>query len=142
MKKNRVLHEPVFIDTNIWLYAFLETEDPDKSRMARTLLRQNTTVSVQVINEICVNMLKKANLPEEKIQRLIASFYKKYQVFELDRKALIQASLLRQKYMFSYWDSLIVSSALATGSKRLYSEDMQHNMIIENTLRIQNPFQP
>ncbi len=40
----------------------------------------------------------------------------------------------------SFWDSLIVGSAVKSGCKRLYSEDMQYGLIVENELKIINPF--
>ena len=45
------------------------------------------------------------------------------------------------KYKFSYWNSLIIASALQNNCTILYSEDMQHNQLIENKLRIINPFE-
>jgi predicted nucleic acid-binding protein len=59
-----------FVDTNVWLYAFVAGSDVDKSERARQLLHDNgasLVVSSQVINEICVNLLKKAHLPEAEI---------------------------------------------------------------------------
>jgi predicted nucleic acid-binding protein len=48
-----------FIDTNIWLYAFLDTGDAKKSSHAKEVLSQTEPIlSVQVINEICVNLIK------------------------------------------------------------------------------------
>lgn len=45
-----------FIDTNIWLYAFIEEDDVTKSAVARQLLQTiEPLVSTQVINEVCVN---------------------------------------------------------------------------------------
>jgi predicted nucleic acid-binding protein len=46
---------------------------------------------------------------------------------------------LRTKYSVSYWDSLIIASALENVCSTLYSEDMQHQLIIENKLCIINP---
>lgn len=43
-------------------------------------------------------------------------------------------------YGFSFWDSLIIASALENGCDVLYTEDMQHNQLIENKLRALNPF--
>jgi predicted nucleic acid-binding protein len=45
------------------------------------------------------------------------------------------------KYSLSFWDSLIVASALAANAEILYSEDMQNGLLIENKLRIINPFE-
>jgi predicted nucleic acid-binding protein len=44
------------------------------------------------------------------------------------------------RYQFSYWDSLIVASALESGCGVLYSEDLQSQQRIENQLEILNPF--
>jgi predicted nucleic acid-binding protein len=35
---------------------------------------------------------------------------------------------------------MIAAAALAAGCDRLWSEEMQHGLIIENQLRIENPF--
>jgi predicted nucleic acid-binding protein len=50
------------------------------------------------------------------------------------------ALMVHFKYKFSYYDSLIISSALENGCSILYSEDLHHNQKIEKTLTIINPF--
>jgi predicted nucleic acid-binding protein len=47
---------------------------------------------------------------------------------------------LRKGYMFSYWDSLIVASALQAGCTTLYTEDLNPGMIVDKKLHIVNPF--
>ncbi len=127
-----------FIDSNIWLYAFIET--PDKSLIAKSLVKEaNITISTQVINEVCVNLIKKALYPEEKTRNLIESFYNKYNILEITREILLKASDIRNHHKFSFWDSLILASALVGGCDILYSEDMQTDFFMENT-RIINPF--
>src|SRR5215813_11115861 len=56
--------ESCFVDTNIWLYAFIEGEDRQKTARAKELLEASRTliVSTQVINEVCVNLLKKETI--------------------------------------------------------------------------------
>jgi len=130
-----------FIDTNIWLYAFIEADDTAKSATARTLIQETEPViSTQVINEVCVNLLRRANFTEEQISRLVESFYEKYLVIELNRPVLLMASQLRQRYSLSFWDSTIVASALSAGVSVLYSEDMQHGLTVEEQLQVRNPF--
>ena len=53
---------------------------------------------------------------------------------------MLKASALREQHAFSFWDSLIVASALATNATVLYSEDMQDGLVVEKRLRIVNPF--
>jgi len=47
---------------------------------------------------------------------------------------------MKEKYGYSWWDSLVLSAALGNGCSILYSEDLQHKQIIENSLEIVNPF--
>jgi predicted nucleic acid-binding protein len=47
---------------------------------------------------------------------------------------------LMEKYYHSYWDSLIIPSALESDCSILYTEDMQDGQVIDDRLRIVNPF--
>ena len=46
---------------------------------------------------------------------------------------------VRSAHGFSYWDSLILAAALEAGCSTLYSEDMQHGQIVDESLTILNP---
>jgi len=138
------LEQRRFIDTNVWLYAFITSQDEAKSIIARKLLENSHSqllVSTQVINEVCVNMLRKTDTDEARLKQLIHSFFYRYEVVMLEESVLLAASDLRQPYSLSYWDSLIVATALAAGATVLYSEDMQGGQIIDGRLTIMNPFQ-
>ncbi len=132
----------IFIDTNIWLYSFLESEETVKKKdIADQLIIQNQIVlSTQVINEVCVNLIKKTSFNEQQIQELVKDFYRRCIIIQISYKILIQSSQLRQTYCFSYWDSLIVACALDAEVKYLYSEDMQNGLIIFAHLKIIDPF--
>lgn len=130
-----------FVDTNIWLYAFVVADDPSKSAIAGKLIADiEPVISTQVINEVCVNLLRQAIFSEDQISQLIEAFYGKYRVVELGRSALLEASRLRKAYSLSFWDSTIVSTALNSGVSLLYSEDMQDGMVFEGRLQVRNPF--
>lgn len=132
-----------FVDTNIWLYAFISSQDSEKSKKAQEFIlthQGNLVVSTQVINEVCVNLIRKANMSEESVREVIKSFYRRYDVLVLEKSMLIKASELRQRYAISYWDSLIVASALAASATVLYSEDMQDGLVVDGRLTIKSPF--
>ena len=53
---------------------------------------------------------------------------------------LVQAAIGRGTLtQLSYWDALIVETALEAGATTLLTEDLQHGQIID-TLRVHNPF--
>ena len=132
----------VFPDSNIWLYA-LTNQDEDRKQKAEDLVEENEEricISTQVINEVCLNLKRKASFDESAVSRLISSFYLNHAVVELNREILLEASELRMKYSFSFWDGLIVAAAMAANAEVLYSEDMQNGLLVENKLKIINPF--
>ncbi len=134
------MKDKIFIDTNIWLYAFME-QDFQKSLVARKIINENTgqiCLSTQVLNEICINLLKKANYSEEEVKILIENLNETYKIYPLKVKDCIKASEIRDKFYISYWDSLIIASAINNECHILYSEDLQHNQVIKN-LKIVNP---
>ncbi|GJQ52932.1 MAG: twitching motility protein PilT [Anaerolineaceae bacterium] len=129
-----------FIDTNIWLYALLDTGEAEKSSRAKEVITQTEPIlSGQIINELCVNLIKKADFTEEQISQLIEALYEKYPIIEMDESILLDASQLRQEYALSFWDSMVVACALAADAETLYSEDMQNGLVIREALVIKNP---
>ena len=127
-----------FIDTNIWLYSFIQS---DKTDVAKNIIEScDIVISTQIINEMCVNLIKKAGISEKSIQTLIESLYKRYPISELSREILLKASNIREKFQFSFWDSIIAASALDCDADILISEDMQSGFKLENKLTIINPF--
>lgn len=132
-----------FVDTNVWLYALVDSNDSRKSHIARDLLlTQSYTIvtSTQVINEICVNLIRKAGVREEVVRELTASFFRRYEVLLTTEALLLEASRLRERHSFSYWDSLIVAAALESKAATLFSEDMQDGLVVDGALTISNPF--
>ena len=45
-----------------------------------------------------------------------------------------------ERHGLSVYDSMIVASALLAGCTVLYSEDMQHGLVVDKQLRVVNPF--
>ena len=130
-----------FIDTNIWLYSFIQPKPSLKNSIAREVIKNcEIVISTQIINEICVNLINKAGFSEDKIQSLIESLYKKYAVFELSQDILLMASRIRADHSFSFWDSIVAASALDCDADFLITEDMQNGFFLYNELKIINPF--
>lgn len=130
-----------FIDTNIWVYAHLQEANNRKCNAALELLETLPFLvsSTQVLNEYYSVMLKNKiadNVIQDNTEIIIA-------ITDIPIIQIMTIRLshkIKLKYGFSYWDSLILASALEADCQRLYSEDMQHNQVIEGSLMIVNPF--
>jgi len=70
---------------------------------------------------------------------IITGFYSRCRVLETGLAVHQAASRIRTAHQFSYWDSLIIASALEGGCTILYSEDMQHGQVIDGRLTVLNP---
>ena len=51
---------------------------------------------------------------------------------DTSHEILVYASILREKYSFSFWDSMIVATSLNCGCNVLASEDMHAGLKIDN----------
>jgi predicted nucleic acid-binding protein len=134
-----------FVDSNIWLYRFIlsstDASAIQKQQIATNITSQeNLVVSTQVINEVCANLIRKAGFNNSQIQSLITEFAAGCEILAVSLETLEYAAQLRDRYLFSFWDSLIVASAVLGQASIVYSEDMQDGLIIENALQIVNPF--
>ncbi len=63
-----------------------------------------------------------------------------FDVYANQAATIRKALELAQTYRFSFFDCIILSSALAAGCTIVYSEDMQNGVVIEEKLKIINPF--
>jgi predicted nucleic acid-binding protein len=138
------MKDRIFIDTNVLVYIHLfDEESQDKRKALQNLLHRRIDaeliINVQVINEF-YNVLLRKNIEDNVIQEKIHSQLEICSASELSLKTVFSAWKLREKYKYSYWDSLILASALENSCSILYSEDMQHGQVIEDSLKIINPF--
>jgi len=139
------MKDRIFIDTNVLVYIHLfDEESQDKRKALQNLLQRRIDaeliINVQVINEF-YNVLLRKNIEDNVIQEKIHSQLEICSASELSLKTVFSAWKLREKYKYSYWDSLILASALENSCSILYSEDMQHDQVIEDNLKIINPFE-
>ena len=132
-----------FVDTNILLYAKLTDEiSIDKRHIADSVLqRSDCILSVQVLQEFYVQATRKnrpGGIDSNTAIHLIRS-WSRFQVQDMTMDVLNAALDITARYRFSYWDSAIITAALAAKCDILFTEDLHHGQVIEG-LRIVNPF--
>jgi predicted nucleic acid-binding protein len=127
-----------FIDTNIVIYAL----GPNSAKAALTapLFTHRPTISTQVLSETANVALKKLAMPLSETRKLLAMLEATCQV-ELILPATMHRALdIAGRYGFSWYDSLIVATALEAGCDTLYTEDLQHGQVVDDRLTVTNPF--
>jgi predicted nucleic acid-binding protein len=131
-----------FIDTNILVYSLLENDSHKHGQAVHLMesLKGNFIfISTQVLNELYVS-LQKHNIEEPEIENKIRKIIDIYNVSIINISTIKLCWKVKGKYAYSYWDSLIIAAALENNCSILYTEDMRDGQVIDNKLRIANPF--
>lgn len=138
------MKDKIFLDTNIILYQF--GEDKIKKEKAINILSDavnsdNYVISYQVIQEFS-NVALKTNknyfsIPElnKYLNDILLPLCKYYPSPDFFKSSLI----LKKKYKYSYYDTLILNAAIELKCNIIYTEDLQVNQKVSN-LKIINPF--
>ncbi len=138
------MSDRVFLDTNILLYAY-DVDAGNKHRVARDLVcrlwNENTGVlSTQVLQEFYVNVTAKIPTPLAPARaRSVLRNYLAWHVETNSAESVLMASEVQEQNRLSFWDALIVVAASNAGASMLYSEDLNHDQMIEG-VRVCNPF--
>lgn len=98
------------------------------------------TVSTQVLNEFCNVALKKLRMDVKQVRQILRAIDSTCEIAPVDIETVEKALELKERYGFSFYDSLIVSYALESGCSYLFSEDMSDGQVIEENLKIVNIF--
>lgn len=127
-----------FVDTNIVVYAF--TDDP-RSEKALALLGKGCAISVQVLNEFANVARRKLDMSWIEVEDALTSIRTLCPtILPLDIDTHLLAIEIAKRHKLSVFDALVIAAALQGGCETLWSEDMHHGLMVEDRLRIENPF--
>jgi predicted nucleic acid-binding protein len=127
-----------FFDTSVLLY--LLSGDTAKADRVETLLSGRGVVSVQVLNEFAVVALRKLKMPLNDVREILDTIRTVCAVEPITVETHDRGLAVFERYKFSLYDSMLIAAALIAGAKIIYSEDLQHGQVIDNQLRVTNPF--
>jgi predicted nucleic acid-binding protein len=132
----------IFIDTNVLVYMIYGTAQ-QKEQIGTLLIPHQglAIVSTQVLKEFTnVSIKKKLNKTTEELKAHLSQIAKSFKVFEISPETILYAIDLKDQYQYSFYDSLIIASAIEMKCSILYSEDLQHGQTISKQLKIISPF--
>ncbi len=134
----------VFVDTNILVYGY-DLSAGEKHDKAKGIIKDlwNTgdgLISTQVAQEFFVTVTKKIAKPlnATKAKEVLKDLLK-WKTVVVDGPLILDAIDVHEKYRYSFWDSLIIASAIEGGATTIISEDLLDKQKIKN-VTIRNPF--
>jgi predicted nucleic acid-binding protein len=122
-----------FIDTNILIYAFSENDLSKKILAINAIDMYTCIVSTHILNEFSNVCIKKLHYPIDQIHESIDQILDVCDLFIVDETVIHDALNIYDRYRFSYYDSIVVASAVKCSCRFLLSEDLNDGQIIGNT---------
>ncbi len=135
------MKDKCFFDTNLLIYLYSSDEPTKKDKITQLVNSiENPFISTQVICEISNVLWRKKSLNWSYVKQVIDELEKAFIIKKVLLQDIYKAYEIADKYKYSFFDSLILASSIKLNCKVLYSEDFQHEQIIDRELKIINPF--
>ena len=133
-----------FVDTNILVYAH-DSSAGQKRSQAKQLLediwaRRTGCLSVQVLQEFYVTVTRKVEIPlaAEAAAQIIADL-STWDVHAPNPNDVLDAIQIQKRFQLSFWDAMIIASAMNLGCQTLWTEDLNAGQVLDE-VTIVNPF--
>ena len=135
---------PVFVDTNVLVYRHDAGNPAKRSRADAwyTLLWQQRSgrLSIQVLQELYSTLTRKLKpgiaVPKaQRIVRVLAA----WRPISVDVPIIERAWRIQERYLLSWWDSLIVAAAQSGNCRVLLTEDLQQGQLF-GPVQVIDPF--
>lgn len=136
----------VLIDTNVFIYAY-DPADPAKHGTAVELIDRVTReeellLSVQILNEVAWQLLsrgRKLELGPSEVRQVVEEIAQSATVVPVTADLTFAALSAALAHGLSFWDGLIWAAAHHHQVAVVYTEDFQHERVVEG-VRFVNPF--
>ena len=133
-----------FVDTNVLIYAHDVSAGPKRVRAQELIARlwesREGCLSIQVLQEFYVNVTQKVAKPltPEQAADIVASLAA-WEVHCPDVQDVLEATRLQGNHQTSFWDAMIIASAIHLGCHTIWSEDFHAEQVYEG-VTVQSPF--
>jgi predicted nucleic acid-binding protein len=127
-----------FLDSNVILY--LASGERAKADRAEELIALGGTISVQVLNEVANVARRKMGMSWAEIRDFLTTIRELLEVESTTIATHDTGIDLAEQYGLSVYDGMIAAAAFLAECDTLFSEDLQHGLLVRRRLRIVNPF--
>ena len=135
------MSDRVFLDTNIIIYLYSEDEDEKRDVAYQFVNNTSCVTSIQVMNEASNVWFKKYALDKPEIEKYLDEIESiSEEVLLVQRKTINRALEIKEQYGYSFYDCLMLASAIEANCGMILTEDMNDGQVIDGVLQIVNPF--
>lgn len=131
-----------FVDTNVFVYAHEggagEKHHKGVDLLKRLFEEQNGALSVQVLTEFYITATKKLGMKGQEAEDVIADLGS-WIIHRPGHDDILRACRIHRQHKASWWDALIINSAVELGCDVLWSEDLPTGQRY-GPLTVRNPF--
>lgn len=128
------------LDSNILIYLHEKDAGSHKRIVAQRLVVNNPVISPQVVSEYLNVCRKRLSMDKSEAMDALMQWFPYTRLTDFSQGIYQHAQKLIKRYQFQLFDGIIVAYALSADCNTLYSEDMQHNLLVEKKLSVINPF--
>lgn len=130
------------LDTNVLIYSIDQgagVRHQQAIRLIDEMVGADCLLTLQSLSEFFSASTRKGKMPVEEARGQVEDWMELFPVVAADTTVIARAMELVETRQFSYWDAMLVETAVRAGVTCLYSEDMQHGQIWRG-MEIINPF--
>lgn len=131
----------IFIDSNTFLYS-LDASEPGKRQVAKdwiAAIADYGVTNLQVLNEVMNVLTRKSKRFGGGDNALFVDGFSQFGKSPIDWSTILKAREIHSSTGYSWWDSLLLASAMELGCTHFLSEDLQDGHRLGG-LTIMDPF--
>jgi len=135
------MRDRVFLDTNILVYLYSVDEADKRDASFEFVNSFDCITSIQALNEASNVWFRKHNLSKNEVVKYLDEIEAVCEDIMLVRRKTINLAMeIKDRYGYSFFDCLMLASAIEANCSLILTEDMQDGQIIDGTLKITSPF--
>jgi len=135
-------HSKYSLDANILVYAVdnaVQAKHSCAVKLLTSLAEQPTVLTLQALGEFYHVVTRKNLLPLDVASEIIEDWTTVFPVVSAQPQTLARAIRANSQHQMQFWDAMLWATAREAGVTVLFSEDFQHDQIMDG-VRFCNPF--
>jgi len=134
--------EKYTLDTNFLIYSIdrqAGKQHHQSIELIEAMLQQDCVLTLQALSEFYNAVTRKGKMPRDDAEAQVNDWMIIFPVVTAEPGALRRAMKTVSDHQFSFWDAMLLETAVQAGVTRFFSEDMQHDRLWKG-MSIQNPY--